>query len=50
MTLRVVLNKSLPEMHWCLERYTCSQFVDASIEWHFLVHEYINQLLKPDLN
>ena len=26
---------------------TYSEHVDASIEWQFWVHEYINELLKP---
>jgi len=28
---------------------THSHCVDVSIEWQFWGHEYINQLLKPDL-
>ena len=28
---------------------TVSQCVDASIEWQFWIHEYINKLLKADL-
>ena len=28
---------------------TCSPCVDASIEWQFYNHEYINKLLKPTL-
>ena len=34
-------------MHWWIGRYL--QCVNASIEWQFCVHEYINELLKPFL-
>ena len=47
LTANLTLREKLTQI--TLVDATYSEHVDASIEWQFWVHEYINVLLKPFL-